>query len=421
MNNLENALEKTIRDSTDGRPFFCYSQSVVATNSDLIRSGLKAQIASRETEFYYSLKTNPNRAVVRILTELGWGLDVSSLRELQAATSLVGPARTQFSGCAKERAALANSMKYQIRRHHIDSVDEWNYLKKYGDMNLCLRISVEALRELAIQFGIEAETLLSDAFAVKHGLSADELNQILGQVGETPLSGLHFYLGREQYSPVRLSAVTKVLAAICQNWSSRFVPDWSLSIGPGLPVATSIFPAGPKVDPLTNSALSHVSFEIGRALVGPAGYYAAQVLAVKSWDNGRRTVIINGGLQHLGGSIRPIFSDQELKLKQEQEIVPLAFRSNGHSIDGLNHQTMAVNIFGSLCLGHDIVLAKVQVPTDLKRGDWLVFANTGAYGLSAGVPRFITQDLPREFMVEGETVKDVTHTHFQLGIWSQVI
>lgn len=417
-----------IAASTDGRPFFVYSQEVLAGRSRHLQKSLAEILPSRVTEFYYSLKTNSNCAVVETLTDLGWGLDVSSVRELDYATSVIGPERIQFSGCAKESHALKRSAESRIRRHHIDSLDEWNVLKAQSNVNLCLRVSVEALREISTRFGLQLDDFLSDVFALKHGLSLVELDEIFLQSSERRLSGLHFYLGREQYSPQRLETVAKVLTAVCQTSSSRFISDWSLSIGPGLPTSMPNFSFNNLENKHAIVKLPHVSFEIGRALVGPAGSYVAQVLSVKEWENGRRTVIINGGLQHLGGSIRPIFLDSQNDCgddRQNDELHLSALRSNGKNVELLNarpgQRTMRVTVFGSLCLGHDVVLAKVHVPTTLKRGDWLVFSNAGAYGLSAGVPRFISQDLPREFLSKGEEIEDVTHAHFQLGIYDRVI
>ena len=401
----------------EGRPFFIYREDILQDNSRKIRSALNTLVECK-TDFFFSMKTNPNTEICRLLVSMGWGIDVSSERELRMARSLLNANQVQFSGCAKEARALRRSLSLGVHRHHIDSLDEWRWFVRHDPSRvsrLSIRLSYEALFSFAASFSLNLGDQAPDAFAMKHGLSYPEALSVMSEASQLgrPLWGLHFYLGREQFSPSRLRSTLATMASIAQKNSQSFGDDWSLSVGPGFPGTL------PQAEEWTNPG-SHfgidlsklrVDFEVGRGLVGSAGVYGAQVLSVKKWDNGRTSVVVNGGVQHVGSSLRPLYSR---KTSEElPEFFSLRQDSNSRLVLNSESTTMEGAVFGSLCLGHDVLLAKARLPQGLKRGDWLIFFNAGAYGVTAGVPRFIHQDLPREFLcrLDGELV-EVTHHHF---------
>jgi diaminopimelate decarboxylase len=108
--------------------------------------------------------------------------------------------------------------------------------------------------------------------------------------------------------------------------------------------------------------------ETGRALIDEAGYIAGTVLANKRLANGRRSTIIDIGVNLLFTSFW-----------YEHEIYPVKETSQ---------QTEDTTIYGPLCMNIDVIRAAVQFPL-LQKGDHVVVPRVGAYNMSQWL-QFIT-------------------------------
>ena len=73
----------------------------------------------------------------------------------------------------------------------------------------------------------------------------------------------------------------------------------------------------------------------------------------------------------------------------------LYYFSNG-KVQSIESKESA-SLYGSLCVSHDCLNPRMPMPKDLKRGDWLIFPDCGAYGVTASAPFFIGQSLPNEW------------------------
>ena len=71
------------------------------------------------------------------------------------------------------------------------------------------------------------------------------------------------------------------------------------------------------------------------------------------------------------------------------------FRKEMEHEDELQHW----NLFGSLCTINDILAKQLPLP-DLKKGDVIVFENTGAYAMTEGISLFLSRDLPSVLLRE---------------------
>ena len=115
--------------------------------------------------------------------------------------------------------------------------------------------------------------------------------------------------------------------------------------------------------------LPRFSIEPGRAIVGPAGltlYTVGTVKPVRIDDGSIRTYVsIDGGMSD---NIRPALYGA----RYHAEVV-------GRQFDG---PTVLARVVGKHCESGDIVVHEVQLPGDVRAGDLLAVAATGAYGRS---------------------------------------
>ncbi len=108
--------------------------------------------------------------------------------------------------------------------------------------------------------------------------------------------------------------------------------------------------------------------ETGRALIDEAGYIAGTVLANKRLSTGRRSTIIDVGVNMLFTSFW-----------YEHEILPAQETSQ---------QTEDTTIYGPLCMNIDVIRDAIQFPL-LQKGDNFVIPRIGAYNMTQWM-QFIT-------------------------------
>jgi diaminopimelate decarboxylase len=363
--------------TSSGQAFFIYSQEALQKRCDQMRKLFPG------IELYYSVKSNPNLHLLRWMSSLVDGFDISSQGELNLLLKLgVAPNRITYSGPGKSDLAIQSANEKKLKALHIDSESELNYVTRLPrQMPLTLRLAS------------------SHPVATKLGFSKNEIGTILEKHSNQLFAGLHCYLGRESYSDDLMQETLNQMEHFFTQYPQSFISDPQCFIGPGMPLSFS-----KQNCPKTIQTNRRMSFEIGRTLVGPIGLYAAPVLAHKTTDAGRDILILEGGLQHLGSPFQS-FRDKNMELKtwviRDGKILKAP-------------STKSVSVYGSLCLWHDCLMPHLNVPSSVQRGDWLVFSDAGAYGLTAGVPYFIGQTLPREFgfTIDGK-IFDFTNSKFK--------
>src|SRR5215472_12662893 len=103
-----------------GEPLYVYDGDAI---QDRVRA-LRLQLPDR-VELIYSMKANPNPAIVGLLSGLTDGVDVSSLREMAIARrSGFEPDRTFFVGPSKSEAELSEAARLRIGCLVVESEQE---------------------------------------------------------------------------------------------------------------------------------------------------------------------------------------------------------------------------------------------------------------------------------------------------------
>jgi diaminopimelate decarboxylase len=131
--------------------------------------------------------------------------------------------------------------------------------------------------------------------------------------------------------------------------------------------------------------------ELGRALVGEAGFYLTRVIRTKR-SRSKLIGICDGGLNHhlaacghFGSVIHRNFRIGRLDKTE--------FRGQPAAPDRFD-------LFGPLCTTIDQLARDVELP-ELNVGDVIVVGSSGAYGLTASPINFISHDPPAELLALG--------------------
>ena len=129
-----------------------------------------------------------------------------------------------------------------------------------------------------------------------------------------------------------------------------------------------------------------MAIELGRYIVGEAGFYVTRVVDKKQ-SRGRTFLVVDGGMHHqlaasgnFGQAIRRNF--------------PVAI-ANGRGDEPAGE---LVSVVGCLCTPLDLLADGVALPA-ADVGDLVVLFQAGAYGLTASPTAFLSHPAPVEVLV----------------------
>ena len=110
-----------------GTPFYLYSTATLVRHFKLFDEGLDGL----DHHVCYAMKANSNLAVLKVLADLGAGMDVVSGGEyLRARAAGVPSDRIVFSGVGKTRAELVQVLTGGIRQINLESEPELELLSQ---------------------------------------------------------------------------------------------------------------------------------------------------------------------------------------------------------------------------------------------------------------------------------------------------
>jgi diaminopimelate decarboxylase len=234
---------------------------------------------------------------------------------------------------------------------------------------------------------------------------------------ELHLLGIHSHIGSQILDPSGFEVAARVVLTLRAQLAERtgtLVDEVDLGGGYGiayLPGEVALDPDRIAKDVAASvqasaaelsTPLPRFSIEPGRAIVGPAGltlYTVGTVKPVRVDDGRVRTYVsVDGGMS--------------------DNIRPALYGASYHAeIVGRQSQAEPVlaRVVGKHCESGDIVVHEVQLPGDVRAGDLLAVAATGAYGRSMAsnynqIPRppvVAVADGAARVLVRRETVEDL--------------
>ncbi|HTP07521.1 MAG TPA: diaminopimelate decarboxylase [Anaerolineae bacterium] len=367
-----------------GTPLYVYSRARIEENYHRVQYAFKALNA----HIHFSVKSNANGAILRVLRALGSGFDVVSAGEAYRALRAGAlPASIVFAGVGKTEKELIFALENNLGWINVESVQELELLNRLADER-------HAKPQVALRVNpvVEADThhhLATGGHRSKFGIDVNDVRSILLQASQylnLDLAGLHFHIGSQLANTAEtVDALHRVLELATLH------PIRNLDIGGGFPVPyrpsdelpdPSVFAEAVQQVLKSNARRSfEITIEPGRSIIADAGALIATVQYTKVRE-GRRIVVCDASMTEL---IRPVLYDAY------HHIVPVK--------DG-QPSSMVADIVGPVCetgdtLGYDRELAEVA------RGDRLQIMNAGAYGMTMA-SNYNSRPRPAEVLVDGK-------------------
>jgi len=352
---------------------------------------------------FYSVKANPNPAVVALFAEAGAGLEVASGKEFAIAReSGCDAARILFAGPGKGAAELEMALAAGLGELHLESFEE---IATAGAIAARLGRVVPVAIRINPDRAARGGAMRMGGAASAFGFDEELIGEVIAAVAAQPslsLGGIHLFAGTQILDAEVLLAQWShglTLAADLARRLGRPLHRIDLGGGLGIPyhasdatldlaalaAGASRLRAQAAAEPLI--AQAEIVLEPGRYLTGPAGIYLMAVRAAKL-SRGQRFLICDGGMHHhlaASGNLGQV-------IKRDYPIVPASRMRDA--------QRSVATIVGPLCTPLDTLGRQTAMP-ELVAGDLIAVLQSGAYGLSSSPTGFLSHPTPAEILVQG--------------------
>jgi len=375
-----------------GTPAYVYSAATIRDRY----TRLDKTLAAVPHRIHYTLKANSNRGILKILKELGAGVDVVSGGELHRALAAgFEPSDVIFGGVGKTERELAEALDADILFINAESEAEVRLIDRLArDRELRARVSLRVNPEITLE--TPHDYIKTGGKGHKFGIPHDDVVHVAEVVAGLPnvdLIGLDMHIGSQlsRIDPYREG--TERLASIFAELQKRGITTLEyLDIGGGLGVRydteqpPDLRRFGEMVLPTVTETGLKLIMEPGRFIIGNAAVLLSQVLYRKR-SGGKAYVVADAGMTEL---LRPSHYGAYHRI--------LAMRQRG--------SLQTVDVVGPVCESGDFLALNRELD-DVQPGDHLVVCDVGAYGF-AMASNYNSRLRPAEVIVDGDRYAVVT-------------
>lgn len=372
-----------------GTPFYCYSQATLERHVRVLAEAFKDQ----PHLLCYAVKANSNQVVLRLMGQLGCGMDVVSEGELRRALAAGVPARKiVFSGVGKTAREMALALKEGIHCFNVESEPELELLS-----DIAGRVGQRASVSLRVNPDVDARThhkISTGKAGDKFGISFLRAPEVYGRAAKLPgldVVGIDMHIGSQITELTPFRKAFTLMAELARDLMARGHTLKHLDLGGGLGVpyrGTNDVPPHPDeyaalVKKILGPLGLRLILEPGRMIVGNAGILVSRVIYVKDGDK-KRFVIQDAAMNDL---IRPTLYDAH------HEIIPVKEPK-------ARARSRLVDVVGPVCETGDYLALDRKMPP-VERGHLLATLTAGAYGAVAS-STYNSRLLVPEVLVKGD-------------------
>src|SRR5438445_1053149 len=290
-------------------PLYVYSKATLLHHL----SALQRAFAEVQPLICYSIKTNPNVNICRLMGDHGAGFDVTSAGELYRALKAGGTgAKIVFAGVGKTDAELRYGLESSVLVFNVESEGELMTLAEVAKaMGKVARVNLRVNPDLPPKTHAKTDTSVK---GVKFGLDIDTVLEFAQRVVDFPsikIVGIHMHLG----SPILKTepykqGIDKGLVLIDKLRRQGHQIEY-LNMGGGFGIhyrKQEALPADAFAEvivPGVKAAKCKLILEPGRFIVGNAGILVSRVIYTKD-SGGKHFIIQDAAMNDL---IRPTLYD----------------------------------------------------------------------------------------------------------------
>ena len=372
-----------------GTPFYCYSTATLERHFRLFDEALEGM----EHLVCYAMKAASNLAVLKVLADLGAGMDVVSGGEYARAKAAgVSGDKIVFSGVGKTRDEMRMALTGGIRQFNVESEPEMERLNA-----VALELGLTAPITIRVNPDVDAKThakIATGKSENKFGIPIAKARAVYAHAASLKgleVVGIDVHIGSQltELAPFRQAYEKVKELTLALRADGHEIRRLDLGGGLGIPYERSNtappLPTdyGAMVREVLGDLGCEIEIEPGRLIAGNAGVLVSDVVYVKQGE-GRQFLILDAAMNDL---IRPAMYDAY------HDIVPVV-----EPVAGAEPEVY--DIVGPVCESGD-TFAKGRSMAAMKEGDLVAFRSAGAYG-AVMASEYNSRPLIPEGLVKGD-------------------
>ncbi len=372
-----------------GTPFYCYSAATLTRHYRLFDDAL----SFADHLVCFAVKALSNVAVLKLLGDLGAGMDVVSGGEYARARAAGVPgARIVFSGVGKTREEMARALEGGVRQFNVESAPELRALSE-----VATGLGLTAPVALRVNPDVDARThekISTGRKQDKFGIAIEDAPARYAEAAALPgieVVGIDVHIGSQLIDLDPFEQAYRKVAELTVELRAQGHDIRRLDLGGGLGIPYQRDNAPPPLPAdyarMVERTVGHLGCEIeiepGRLVAGNSGVLVASVVYLKEAAE-RRWLILDAGMNDL---IRPAMYGAH------HDIVPLAEPPAG--VDLTEH-----DVVGPVCESAD-TFARTRLLPPMGPGDLLAFRSAGAYA-AVMASEYNSRPLVPEVLVRGD-------------------
>ena len=390
-NGILHAEDVAITDiaASVGTPFYVYSAATLTRHYHLFTEAL----SPLPHMVCFAIKSLSNVAVLKLLGDLGAGMDVVSGGEYRRARAAGVPGeRIVFSGVGKTREEMRLALTGGIRQFNVESEPEMRALSE-----VAVSLGVTAPITVRVNPDVDARThekIATGKKENKFGIPIARASEVYAEAARLPgieVIGIDVHIGSQLTELEPFEQAYLKVADLTRRLRSEGHDIRRLDLGGGLGIPYMRSNEAPPL-PTDYGALikrtvgdlgCEVEIEPGRLISGNAGLLVAGVIYVKNGE-GRDFLILDAAMNDL---VRPSMYGAH------HDIVPVVEAPAA----GPTH---AYDVVGPVCETGDTFAKAREMPL-VGEGDLVAFRSAGAYG-AVMASEYNTRPLVPEVLVKGD-------------------
>ncbi len=360
-------------------PFFYYDLDQLKN-----RLTAMAEILDPDIKLWYACKANPMSAILKVLRNLGFGVDVASSGELHQVLNVgVRGENILATGPGKSKEYLEHFVSNGVKTIVLESINQAYWLDEIAAEK---KMQVDCLLRVQLDWQ-EGSSVLGGNEITPFGIGPREWQQLdLNKCKNLNIRGFHVFQWGNILDIDMLETIWRKTIEETKKLSSVLNIELDvLDLGGGLGIPYSqhekpidFTQVHTLLVQLKNEyKLDKIWMELGRYISGECGHYLTKVVDKKT-SRGQDILVCDGGINHIA------------RVALVKQVFPATLFESKDAA-----KTKKFNVHGSLCTALDF-LGEFEFSQDVAVGDWLVFHQAGAYGFTESMPFFLCHSLPGE-------------------------
>ncbi|MDI3517397.1 MAG: diaminopimelate decarboxylase [Thermotogota bacterium] len=377
-----------------GTPLYVYSAEKIREACSVV----KGTFEGFEILPTFAVKANNNPVLLRVIREEGFGADVVSTGELKAALiAKIPPDRIVWNGNGKTPSEVSDFIRVGVGYINVDSVEEmemWLKIENSSLPRLLLRVNpdVDARTHPKISTGLKFH---------KFGIPLEQIQSLPSGI-LSRIKGLHVHIGSQILDPEVFADAFRPVVRLCNDLGLEFL---NIGGGWGIPYrpqdkAFDLEKYRNSVLPILKEFKGKIILELGRYIIGPAGFLLLRVTYVKRTPH-KTFVVVDGGMNVL---MRPALYNAYHEVKVLSPSIK---------------DRTQVDVVGPLCESGDVIALDRELPIP-EPGTLLLVENVGAYGYSMS-NNYNSATRPAEVLLENGVARLIRRRESVDDLFSHVV